>query len=218
MKNPSQQSRDEQRHCSISFIILSQRLYHENCAYTPCLAHSTNNFFLPIYSIEIPKKKEIMAAQQQPKKTFIVEHLDPELEQWSALEYKCIAEESEASGAAFFLTSVPKELQLPEQLKQVSALQIEHRGIEEIYADRKDRVCLLDPSAKKELSPEDGETFDIFLFGGILGDDPPRGEFCSFDCCLSPCVTLRVCGFVGVLELTRSNRSNFGVEKEGVRG
>lgn len=36
------------------------------------------------------------------------------------------------------------------------------------------RVCLLDPKAPKELSPEDGETFDIFLYGGILGDDPPR--------------------------------------------
>ena len=31
------------------------------------------------------------------------------------------------------------------------------------------RVCLLDPRAPKELAPEDGETFDIFLYGGILG-------------------------------------------------
>ncbi|KAL7412757.1 DUF431-domain-containing protein [Mrakia frigida] len=35
------------------------------------------------------------------------------------------------------------------------------------------RVCLLDPKAEKELAPEDGEEFDVFLFGGILGDDPP---------------------------------------------
>jgi ribosome biogenesis SPOUT family RNA methylase Rps3 len=113
-------------------------------------------------------------------KTFIVEHLDPELEQWSALEYKCIARETAASGSSFYLTSVPRELQLPESLKSVSELNVEHRGIEEIYADKKDRVCLLDPSAKKELSPEDGETFDIFLFGGILGDDPPRGMLLTF--------------------------------------
>ncbi|KAF1344079.1 SAM-dependent RNA methyltransferase [Delphinella strobiligena] len=107
-------------------------------------------------------------------KTYIVEHLDPELEKWSSLEYKCIAEESQAAGAQFYLTSVPKELKLPEELKNVSALKVEHRGVEEVYAESKDRVCLLDPSAKKELSPEDGETFDVFLFGGILGDDPPR--------------------------------------------
>jgi len=31
------------------------------------------------------------------------------------------------------------------------------------------RVCLLDPRAPKELSPEDGDDFDIFLYGGILG-------------------------------------------------
>ncbi|KAI5198210.1 DUF431-domain-containing protein [Aureobasidium subglaciale] len=107
-------------------------------------------------------------------KTFIVEHLDPELEQWSALEYKCIARETAATGSSFYLTSVPRELQLPESLKAVSELNVEHRGIEEIYADKKDRVCLLDPAATKELSPEDGDNFDIFLFGGILGDDPPR--------------------------------------------
>lgn len=108
-------------------------------------------------------------------KTFIVEHLDPELGEWSALEYKCIARETAATGSSFYLTSVPHELQLPEPLKNVSELNVEHRGIEEIYADKKDRVCLLDPSAKEELSPKDGDNFDIFLFGGILGDDPPRG-------------------------------------------
>lgn len=38
----------------------------------------------------------------------------------------------------------------------------------------KARVCLLDPRAEKELAPEDAEVFDLFLYGGILGDDPPR--------------------------------------------
>lgn len=36
------------------------------------------------------------------------------------------------------------------------------------------RVCLLDPRATQVISPSDGETFDFFLYGGILGDDPPR--------------------------------------------
>jgi ribosome biogenesis SPOUT family RNA methylase Rps3 len=48
-------------------------------------------------------------------------------------------------------------------------LEVEQRGVEEIFADRKDKVCLLDPSAKTELSPEDGDVFEVFLFGGILG-------------------------------------------------
>lgn len=35
-------------------------------------------------------------------------------------------------------------------------------------------MCLLDPRAEKELAPEDAGAFDLFLYGGILGDDPPR--------------------------------------------
>jgi ribosome biogenesis SPOUT family RNA methylase Rps3 len=38
-----------------------------------------------------------------------------------------------------------------------------------------EEVCLLDPKAEEELSPKDGDgRFSWFLFGGILGDDPPR--------------------------------------------
>lgn len=38
------------------------------------------------------------------------------------------------------------------------------------------KVCLLDPKAPLVLSPADGApgAFEFFLFGGILGDDPPR--------------------------------------------
>ncbi|KAF9225006.1 DUF431-domain-containing protein [Gyrodon lividus] len=36
------------------------------------------------------------------------------------------------------------------------------------------KVCLLDPKAESQLEPGDGLEFDWFLFGGILGDDPPR--------------------------------------------
>jgi ribosome biogenesis SPOUT family RNA methylase Rps3 len=36
------------------------------------------------------------------------------------------------------------------------------------------RVCLLDLRADKEMSPEDSQEFDVFIFGGILGDNPPR--------------------------------------------
>ncbi|KAH9876269.1 hypothetical protein J1614_004148 [Plenodomus biglobosus] len=107
-------------------------------------------------------------------KTFVVEHLDPELEAWSSLEYSTIAAESHAAGAHFLLSSVPTSLKLPANLQAVQGLTVETRGIEEIYADKKDKVCLLDPAASKDLSPEDGDEFDIFLFGGILGDDPPR--------------------------------------------
>jgi ribosome biogenesis SPOUT family RNA methylase Rps3 len=102
-------------------------------------------------------------------KTYIVEHLDDELGPWSELEYVTIARESHQAGAKFCLSSVPASLALPEALKTVPGFTADGRSVETLYAEDRTRVCLLDPSATKELSPEDGETFDVFLFGGILG-------------------------------------------------
>ncbi|KAI1462776.1 DUF431-domain-containing protein [Annulohypoxylon moriforme] len=110
------------------------------------------------------------------RKTYIVEHLDPELGQWSELEYIAIARETERSGNTFMLSSLPEEFKVPEKLAEVPAFKAERRGVEEIYGEEsgKERVCLLDPQAEKDLNPEDKREFDVFLFGGILGDDPPR--------------------------------------------
>jgi ribosome biogenesis SPOUT family RNA methylase Rps3 len=109
------------------------------------------------------------------QRAFVVEHLDPELGQWSTLEYACIARESHALGARFLLSSVPAELSgnLPAELVATEGFEVEQRSVEEIYP--KDKVCLLDPAAQVELSPEDGDNFDVFLFGGILGRILHRG-------------------------------------------
>lgn len=115
------------------------------------------------------------ATMSSSSKTYIVEHLDPELESWSALEYRAIAAETTSAGSKFLLSSVPTTLVLPSILQGANGLNVEHRGVEELYAHCKERVCLLDPSAEQEMSPADAESFDVFLFGGILGDDPPRG-------------------------------------------
>ena len=113
-----------------------------------------------------------MSTSTSKQYTYIVEHLDPELEAWSALEYKSIATESRKSGARFLLTSVPTGFKLPPQLENVQGLEVKHESVEELYKDdSKCKVCLLDPKAEKELSPEDGKEggFEVFLFGGILG-------------------------------------------------
>lgn len=107
-----------------------------------------------------------MAAAQ---KRFIVEHLDPELGPWSELEYIAIASESQESGSQFVLSSLPPDFKVPAQLEGIPAFSAERRGVEELYAEDKSKVCLLDPAAAKDLSPEDGDTFEAFLFGGILG-------------------------------------------------
>lgn len=104
---------------------------------------------------------------------FVVEHLDPELGPWSALEYQTIADESKQAGCEFILSSVPPPLLLSPEIEKIGA-SARSDAIETYFADRKDQICLLDPQAKEELSPDDSQHFDIFLFGGILGDDPPR--------------------------------------------
>ncbi len=102
-------------------------------------------------------------------KTYVVEHLDPELGPWSALEYRSIAKETNAAGSRFCLSSVPPSLQLPQDLQELEGLEIKVESVEQLFATEKQSVCLLDPAAGQELSPEDGGKFDIFLFGGILG-------------------------------------------------
>src|SRR5690349_21808301 len=114
-----------------------------------------------------------------PGKTYIVEHLDEELGPWSELEYLAIAEETQAAEGKFLLSSLPPAFKVPEKLGSVPSFTPETRGVEELYAQDKSRVCLLDPAAGKDLSPEDGESFDVFLFGGILGKFTRLGARCG---------------------------------------
>jgi ribosome biogenesis SPOUT family RNA methylase Rps3 len=106
----------------------------------------------------------------QSKHTYVVEHLDPELGPWSSLEYISISLESSSTGNSFLLTSVPQALQLEIQAdERFREISVRTESIEEFLANEKEKICLLDPAAKEELSPEDGDIFTTFLFGGILG-------------------------------------------------
>ncbi|KAI9841704.1 MAG: hypothetical protein M1837_000436 [Sclerophora amabilis] len=102
-------------------------------------------------------------------KLYIVEHIDPELGPWSTLEYIAIARESSSAGSKFCLSSVPTSLEIPEELRKAPGIQIENRSIESLPSIDSAKVCLLDPAAVDELNPRDGDQFDVFLFGGILG-------------------------------------------------
>lgn len=106
----------------------------------------------------------------QSKHTYVVEHLDPELGPWSSLEYISISLESSSTGNSFLLTSVPQALQLEIQAdERFREIRVRTESIEEFLANEKEKICLLDPAAKEELSPKDGDIFTTFLFGGILG-------------------------------------------------
>ena len=108
------------------------------------------------------------ASSAEMPKTYVIEHLDPELGPWSTLEYLAIAQECSKAGASFYLSSVPTALIVPHEIGDQVGIVIENRTVENIFVNKK-RVCLLDPAAAAELSPDDASVFDIFLFGGILG-------------------------------------------------
>jgi ribosome biogenesis SPOUT family RNA methylase Rps3 len=100
--------------------------------------------------------------------------MEPEMGAWSTLEYIAISNEVSATGGTFYLSSLQPALaaSLPPGLQK----QLEEgkfvattKDVETISGVPKERVCLLDPQATQELTPEDGEIFDWFVFGGILG-------------------------------------------------
>lgn len=110
-------------------------------------------------------------------KKYIVEHLDDDLGPWTELEYLAITNETHEAGAQFFLSSIPSSLVLPDSLRFATGFLADNRSVEDMWASEKAKICLLDPTASTELSPKDGQVFEIFLFGGILGTT--HGRFTS---------------------------------------
>lgn len=66
----------------------------------------------------------------------------------------------------FILTNVPeKDVKTVTDIANVYTESIEKLDF------KNSNLCVLDPNAEKLLSPNDD--FDYYVFGGILGDDPP---------------------------------------------
>eukprot|EP01134_Creolimax_fragrantissima_P003550 CFRG3550T1 len=99
---------------------------------------------------------------------YIIEHLEEEVGKWCVCEYTHMAECVGADNLIVSNVSAEDSERLPlENVKKVS------QRCNELGFDPS-RVCLLDLRAEKELSPEDATEFDAVVFGGILGDHPPR--------------------------------------------
>ncbi|KAK4054415.1 hypothetical protein OIV83_000909 [Microbotryomycetes sp. JL201] len=102
---------------------------------------------------------------------------------WVSLEYSQMLKLAAPSKVVFSSLSKQSVASLDRLLTQKGAqpqqFEADTRNISQLIKDQgvdMARVCLLDPKGEKELEPQDIESFDWFLFGGILGDDPPRGE------------------------------------------
>jgi len=112
----------------------------------------------------------------------IIEHLDNEIFDWSYIEYRHIS--SFVGKKNLIFTNLErtedgqnKRIKGYEKLNDLGELK--DKNIKELKSEiekKYGKICLLDPKAKKLLTPKDKKEFGVFLFGGILGDNPPRGR------------------------------------------
>jgi len=96
--------------------------------------------------------------------TYIIEHLEPKLWKWCVIEYTHISQMVGKQNV--WITNLKKgstELQKYGKVIRKSVVQV-----------LLSNVCVLDPDAKKILTPADAKKFDYYIFGGILGNDPPQ--------------------------------------------
>ncbi len=95
---------------------------------------------------------------------YIIEHLEPRMWKWCLIEYRHI---SKIVGKKnLWITNVNNG---SDRLKNIG--NVIKKSVSEL---RLKNVCVLDPEAKKTLTPNEAKKFDYFVFGGILGDYPPR--------------------------------------------
>ena len=98
---------------------------------------------------------------------YVIEHLDDEVFEWCLLEYSHISKIVGKENLIF--TNIPAK-----EVSKLSKLGTVHT--ESVISIKPSNCCILEMEADKELATSDDKKFEYFVFGGILGDDPPRGR------------------------------------------
>ncbi|MEK6882993.1 MAG: RNA methyltransferase, partial [Nanoarchaeota archaeon] len=98
------------------------------------------------------------------KQIFIIEHLEPKLWEWCIIEYKNI---SRIIGKRnLWFTNIKEKRKVLEKYGNVIEKSVKDLNLK--------NACLLDPRAKEQLNFKEAKKFDYFIFGGILGNNPPE--------------------------------------------
>jgi ribosome biogenesis SPOUT family RNA methylase Rps3 len=98
------------------------------------------------------------------KPIFIIEHLEPRVWKWCTYEYEHISKIVGKKNLWF--TNIKRKNKSLEKFGKVFKQSVKEMNLK--------NVCVLDPEADKTLSPAEANNFDYVVFGGILGDYPPR--------------------------------------------
>lgn len=99
------------------------------------------------------------------QKIFIIEHLEPKLWPWCIIEYKHISKTVGKKNVWF--TNIPRS-----QVKKLAPFgKVFTQSIKSLQIEN---ACVLDPESNTTLSPINAAPIQYFIFGGILGDNPPK--------------------------------------------
>ena len=93
---------------------------------------------------------------------FIIEHLEPRVYKWCRIEYAHIS--SFVGKKNLFFTNTKSAV-----LRKLG--KVNPKSVRKLHLEK---ACILDPEAKQTLTPSLAKKFNYFIFGGILGDDPPK--------------------------------------------
>lgn len=96
---------------------------------------------------------------------FIIEHLEPELFPWCIYEYEHISKIVGSNN--LFFTNIKKS----DASKLSKFGSVFDKSVKDLKLEK---VCVLDPESNTTLSASDKSKFQYFVFGGILGDYPPK--------------------------------------------
>ena len=94
----------------------------------------------------------------------IIEHLEPKLGRWVLIEYEHISKIVGKNNLWF--TNIKHRSKKLERLGKCFKQSVRKLNLK--------NACILDPEAKQLLSPNESKSFKYFIFGGILGDYPPK--------------------------------------------
>ena len=95
---------------------------------------------------------------------YIIEHLEPEVYPWCLIEYRNISKI--VGKSSLWFTNIKKKNKDLEKLGRINSSSVSKMNLK--------NACVLDPETPRCLTPREAKNFDYFIFGGILGDYPPR--------------------------------------------
>lgn len=98
------------------------------------------------------------------KPIYVIEHLEPKIWKWCIIEYKHISQIVGKENIWF--TNIKRGSKILEQYGKVIKQSVKELDIQ--------NACVLDPEAPNTLITEDKDKYEYYIFGGILGDYPPR--------------------------------------------